>query len=117
MWNTYKEKMEDLGDIENIAMRKTAGYDDDFANSQLMQFTGLKDKNGKEIYEGDIIKYCFWNDVETNLYREWKIGKIFWDNEHAKFDVDGSIMGLFGWDKYYEVIGNIYETPELLTLK
>lgn len=68
----------------------------------LMQYTGLKDKNRKEIYEGDIVKYG-----DRNY-------KIAWDDEGSFFGVvyGYSIQGgLFG---YAEIIGNIFENPELL---
>ena len=68
---------------------------------ELMQYTGLHDKNGKEIYEGDIIKYCF-ND-------ESKIDYIVF--ESGMFTVSNAIRWGFEYD---EVIGNIYENPELL---
>ncbi len=76
---------------------------------ELMQYTGLKDKNGKEIYEGDIVKF------ETTL------GIVEWTNgDCAEFFIRGKrwvfyeMSGkLFCWDEL-EVIGNIYENEELL---
>jgi len=65
----------------------------------LMQFTGLKDKNGKEIYEGDIVKWC-------NGYKS-----IVEYKEH-EFD-DGDCVG-FAIHSNCEVIGNKFENPELM---
>lgn len=69
----------------------------------LMQFTGLKDKNGKEIYEGDILEIGFC------------VYKIEWDA--CGFVTSGSngVMGLCGARiNFSEIIGNIYENSELL---
>lgn len=88
----------------------------------LMQYTGLEDKNGKEIYEGDIVKGSC----------EVRYGN--WDNGFAHEDTDAGIgfylrkiganvdkygysqldAGMYPFDNF-EVIGNIYENPELLT--
>jgi len=73
----------------------------------LMQFTGLLDKNGKEIYEGYIVQTIHGNgfigtyEVKQNSYG-WSPFNEIWNGQHA-----GDICE-------FEVIGNIYENPELL---
>ena len=63
------------------------------ASIPIMQFTGLKDKNGKEIYEGDIMKNY-----------DYHFFVVEWNKKNARWD------NCFG----REVIGNIYENPELI---
>ena len=67
----------------------------------LMQFTGLLDKNGKECFEGDIVK-------NHNGY----LKTIEW--EDGGFVIKGKTKTDFDCGDTIEVIGNIYETPELL---
>ena len=82
-----------------------AQYGEGIGSAVLMQFTGLTDKNGKEIYEGDVLR-C--NDTfrEAVHYS----GDGFWSStDMATFRVR-----LSDWATL-EVIGNIYENPKLLT--
>jgi hypothetical protein len=73
----------------------------------LMQYTGLKDKNGKEIYEGDVLVYM---DISgSGRPRKFPPRKIRWHRDTCNFNVTRP-----GPDAENEVIGNIYENPELL---
>jgi len=71
-----------------------------------MQFTGLTDKNGKDIYEGDIY---------TQGDKDIKYKVIFVDGQFVGNQIGNkSLAGLCHWIDRIEVIGNIYENPELL---
>ncbi len=77
----------------------------------LMQYTGLKDKNGKEIYEGDICRMT-WDGHEI-------IAPMIFNQEKAQFGLDAEVD--FESPAYIkdvptppEIIGNIYENPELI---
>lgn len=88
-----------------------AVHDEDWLNSddyKIMQCTGLKDKNGKEIYEGDILKISEQNigivDYRISTCSFCLMSKI------GEYQTDH----LFGADEFAEVIGNIYENSELI---
>lgn len=100
-----------------------ARTDDYYPNSndsrdrfELMQYTGLKDKNDKEIYEGDMLKdtYIIEGKQEIDIgVIEFTSGCTclkYNDSEQEYYPVYRGLAN-------YEVIGNIYENPELLTVK
>lgn len=88
----------------------------------LTQFTELKDKNGVEIYEGDIVDFTFFDHYDnganykgvvkyrSGIYEIWK------NNDSEFFESDGPFILNFAWlqTEEFEVIGNIHENPELL---
>lgn len=76
--------------------------------SELMQFTGLKDKKGKEIYEGDIVKFDDGEIVEVVLFCGAFMPKLE-KGQCVKINYDAKPVWQDG-----EVIGNIYENKELL---
>ena len=73
----------------------------------VMQFTGLQDKNGKEIYEGDIVK--------ANKY--WSMAAVHYFAPNWGISNKKGVCTEFRNDEWesFEVIGNIYENPEPLT--
>jgi uncharacterized phage protein (TIGR01671 family) len=102
-WDTEENEIIDWEQISPLSQ-------EDFTEElelRAMQFTGLKDKNGKEIYEGDIF-HC--NKVNYVL-RFLKLGGAY--TVH-KIEDETDERFLFHCNEQLEVIGNIYENPELL---
>ena len=80
----------------------------------IMQYTGQKDKNGKEIYEGDIVEPI------PNGGR-WKMNPYVVKNCNGEYNLPKLDISVWGMDEpptrtdyEYKVIGNIYENPELI---
>ncbi|MEC1900996.1 YopX family protein [Bacillus atrophaeus] len=101
-----------------------------FLTCHKMQYTGLKDKNGREIYEGDIIHCVHWFFDGNEIEEHFTASVGFRDGSFTLEDIDcryysdytgeenGKGICWIGDINYceedYEVIGNIYENPELL---
>lgn len=108
-WSTMGEpKMIQLVDGKIGGRLNDLQEEDDW---KVMQYTGLKDKNGVEIYEGDLVRMF-----------DRSIWEVIWDDYYAQFMLQWQggvkeVKNLFGLDQlqFSEFIGNIYENPELLT--
>ena len=142
-WNEDLKIMCDLKKTTPLAMHPELAQDGLFIpfskHLKLMQFTGLHDKNGKEIFEGDILRVK-WSIKNESPDSEWKAEehiagvewshpgwKIRWSYFSKPFEIDGN-KELCWYDDYhrsnqpgafhklteFEVLGNIYENPELL---
>src|ERR1043166_8618236 len=95
-WNQAHKIMSQPFTLQD-ALEHRLSRDADFRSSDLMQFTGLHDKNGKPIYEGDVIRY----PNGMNVPVEWRdIGQFSGFNVGNDMPAD------------IQVIGNISDTPE-----
>lgn len=106
-WDKLDNKIEYFTFIDMLSEVTRPSIHPGSLDWELMQYTGLKDKNGKEIYECDIVKHT-----------DCDIGKVIFENgcfvveERKNKFLCYSLSD--GSDPYCEVIGNIYENPELL---
>lgn len=91
-----------LDDVEEFTLRALNDL-----NIDIEQYTGLKDKNGKEIYEGDILRFPHWDSGwdETAFAVKFE-GGAFWPFGTGDWEPD---------EENVEIIGNIHENPGLLT--
>nr|DAY42623.1 MAG TPA: YopX protein [Caudoviricetes sp.] len=108
-WDKLNKEMinfESINFQERRVYKDTVSYRK-FNDIELMQYTGLKDMKGKEIYEGDIL-------FET--FRE-EYFKVVFENGSFRVEVDEYSLDLEDYANICEVVGNIYENPELMEEK
>lgn len=103
-----------FNDEENITtvfvVGKTSGSNAYLKDVKLMQSTGLVDKNGKEVFVGDIIKCT--RGCLHEVYIEKEYGGTYFGGMPAVYLKD--LREGYAWTEHEEIIGNIYENPELL---
>ena len=96
---------------------------DGFRGENWLQYTGLKDNNGKEIFEGDIVKVKWYLQADYKSQEESTNGEVqfgnggFIVNTDFATPVDGASVDFIVNDCDTEVIGNIHENPELIEVK
>ncbi len=82
------------------------------------QYTGLTDKNGKKIFEGDIVKEYLESLKEIGFNSGFDFGKVFWYGKDVQFLRTSKVYindaAILSDSHKYEVIGNIHDKPELL---
>lgn len=127
VWDILNKKILDYYDIIQLPMWEVFPGTPEQRCFNVMQYTGLKDKNGKEIYEGDIISeyrpsgfnYSIVRFGEINISKFVSYPKMCtcFYSDYSNFNDCWSEVPIGNNLKNIEVIGNIYENPELLEVE
>ena len=108
-------EQEDKTRLRSISRTQALWNSIEVDSSTICQCTGLKDKNGKLIWENDIVAYWDAYNTESGLAEADCYGQVVWDDETMSFQVTNRLSA-----ESYEVldecnvIGNIFDNPELL---
>jgi len=106
--NSNNKKVIEVKKINNFLLIQAKEKDRLVAPESVGQFTGLKDKNGKEIYEGDIVECVSCKEKDRKYKVAWCDKFLGFILEHKKEKYQISIFNDF------KIIGNVFENPELL---
>lgn len=113
VWHKAEGKMLDHGWLTSANISLLHLFDFERTDIVVMQYTGLKDKNGKEIYEGDILKKI----GHWGIRIEWGLekGMVVRDLDKVRYINKNCNMSVYQYELHtWEVIGNIHQNPELL---
>lgn len=111
MGKVKRIRFDDDGNVTTVLfIGKKFGANEKINEIELMQSTGLKDKNGKEVFVGDIIKCT--RGCPHEVYLEKEYGGTYIGGMPAIY-LKGIREG-YAWTEHEEVIGNIYENPEFV---
>ena len=101
-----------LGEMLELRPNRDMFYLNDGPGWNVMQYTGLKDKNGNPIYESDIINVFDWGGAGEIL----GVTSVVWDLDDHGWSYENTSLTEDSYDQFrnVEVIGNIWESPELL---
>lgn len=127
-WDGRKNKMSNFATATLLSTGETNFEMTVEKSCVIMQYTGLKDKNCKEIYEGDIVKRKSSGTRYPDLQPDYYIGNVYFDQTQARYRIEtprhlsikepNAYINMQDFrllsSKNWEIIGNIYENKELL---
>lgn len=114
-WNKQHKMLSEPFTLRDVLFGRTQGAD--FRGSEFIQFTGLTDKNGKEIYEGDFVRGKLDEGMPGEPLITHTVGLVSWDEEYGGWIIradDIENFQLYDYEPLDEVVGNIYQDKHLL---